>query len=361
MFGLLLYAAELTFAGILPGSQQGFRVLLALVAAVLSVASLYAHELAHALVAIRFGIPVRTISLFLLGGMAHISRESPSPRAEMLIALAGPFTSLAIGTASAVLAGTSWDAAPAVGAVAMWLALTNLPIAVFNLVPAYPLDGGRVLRAVLWFAGQDRGWGSVWSARAGQMGAAGLLFGGLYGLFSQTGGTIANVWLLLLAWFMYGGAVGAHRAAVFQDALRRLSVASVMQRQFGRVEAGVSLQELAEGHLLQDSQAAAARGELEWAARPYGVYMDEHLVGLISLSTVRRVPSPLWRSTTVERVMVPIERAPTLEPDTPALRAFQLLVEEGWDQLPVVVENRLLGLVSRADLARAVERAGRST
>src|SRR5215468_1484480 len=148
LFALLIYVAFSTFRGLRLGFSQVELWSLAVIAAVLSVASLYGHELAHALVARAFGIPVRTISLFLLGGMAHITRESPSPRAEFLIAVAGPSVSLLIGVVAAVVGWALRDVAPPVAAMGLWLATMNIPLAVFNLVPAYPLDGGRVLRAV---------------------------------------------------------------------------------------------------------------------------------------------------------------------------------------------------------------------
>src|SRR5205807_878970 len=149
LLALLVYVAAQTFSGLLTGVRPLGMWVLAVVAGLLSVASLYAHELAHALVARHFGIPVRTISLFLLGGMAHITRESPSPRAEFLIALAGPLTSLAIGVTAGLATAGLWDIAAPVAALGLWLALMNVPLALLNLVPAYPLDGGRVLRAVL--------------------------------------------------------------------------------------------------------------------------------------------------------------------------------------------------------------------
>lgn len=358
LLGLIAYTAEATLDELLPGLPPAVRWGLAVAAALLSVASLYAHELAHALVAIRFGLPVRTISLFLLGGMAHIARDSPSPRAELLIALAGPLTSLAIGFLGAGVSWASWGTVPTLGALTLWLALVNVPVGVFNLVPAYPLDGGRVLRAVVWFAAQDLRWGSLVAARAGQLGAGLLVFAGLYGLFSRTTGAIGSVWLVLLAWFMYAGALAMHRATVLTDVLRGLSVAAVMQRPFGRVRAGLSLQDFAEEYLLQGRDRAQRRSE-ETAARSYGVYRDEHLVGLVSATSIQRVPAPLWRETTVERAMVSLDAAPHVGPDEPALRALQLLVEEGWDLVPVVAEGQLLGLVSRADLSGALERVGR--
>jgi Zn-dependent protease len=346
---LLVYVAYSTFRGLRLGFSQVELWSLALVAALLSVASLYAHELAHALVARAFGIPVRTISLFLLGGMAHITRESPSPRAELAIALVGPVTSVAIGLVGVVASLTLWDVAPPAAALGLWLATMNLPLGVFNLVPAYPLDGGRVLRGLLWFAGQDLRWASTVAARVGQVAAVGLLFSGVWILFDGSSGALSGLWLIMIAWFMYAGAASSQYATIFHDSLRRLTVASVMDRDFGRVQAGVSVQTFAEEHLLEKTPAVAPHA--------YAVYRDDYLVGLLSLRQLGRIPMQTWSHTSVERAMLPIESAPAMEPGAPALGALHLILEEGVEQIAVMAEGRLLGLVTRNELARAGEKA----
>jgi len=300
----------------------------------------------HALVARAFGIPVRTISLFLLGGMAHITRESPSPRAEFLIAVVGPATSLVVGLVGALASWTLWDVEPRVGALGLWLAMVNIPLAIFNLVPAYPLDGGRLLRGVLWFAGQDLGWASKISARVGQVAAVGLLFSGIWILFDGSSGALGGLWLIMIAWFMYAGAASSQYATAFQEALRRLTVASVMDRDFGRVQAGLSVQAFAEEHLLE-KQAMAASGHA------YAVYRDDYVIGLLSLRQLGRIPMHSWGQTSIERAMLPIESAPAMEPGAPALGALHLILEEGVEHIAVMAEGRLLGLVTRNELARA--------
>jgi Zn-dependent protease len=346
---LLVYVAYSTFRGLRLGFSQVELWSLALVAALLSVASLYAHELAHALVARAFGIPVRTISLFLLGGMAHITRESPSPRAELAIALVGPVTSVVIGLVGVVASLTLWDVAPPAAALGLWLATMNLPLGIFNLVPAYPLDGGRVLRGLLWFAGQDLRWASTVAARVGQVAAVGLLFSGVWILFDGSSGALSGLWLIMIAWFMYAGAASSQYATIFHDSLRRLTVASVMDRDFGRVQAGVSVQTFAEEHLLEKTPAVAPHA--------YAVYRDDYLVGLLSLRQLGRIPMQTWSHTSVERAMLPIESAPAMEPGAPALGALHLILEEGVEQIAVMAEGRLLGLVTRNELARAGEKA----
>ena len=346
---LLVYVAYSTFRGLRLGFGQVELWSLALVAALLSVVSLYAHELAHALVARAFGIPVRTISLFLLGGMAHITRESPSPRAELAIALVGPVTSVAIGLVGVVASLTLWEVAPPAAALGLWLATMNLPLGIFNLVPAYPLDGGRVLRGLLWFAGQDLRWASTVAARVGQVAAVGLLFSGVWILFDGSSGALSGLWLIMIAWFMYAGAASSQSATIFQDSLRRLTVASVMDRDFGRVQAGVSVQSFAEEHLLEKTPSVAPHA--------YAVYRDDYLVGLLSLRQLGRIPMQTWSHTSVERAMLPIESAPAMEPSAPALGALHLMLEEGVEQIAVMAEGRLLGLVTRTELVRASERS----
>jgi Zn-dependent protease len=292
-----------------------------------------------------FGIPVRTISLFLLGGMAHITRESPSPRAEFLISVVGPAASLGVGVLGAVVNWSFRDVAPPVAVLGLWLALVNIPLAIFNLVPAFPLDGGRVLRALLWFAGDDLPWASSVSSRVGQVAAAGLLFSGVWILFDGSTGALGGLWLVLIAWFMYAGATSAQFASKFQDALRKLTVASVMDRDFGHVQAGVSVKTFAEEHLLEKPTALAPRA--------YAVYRDEFLVGLLSLRQLGRVPVQNWPHTKVEGLMLPIESAPAMEPGAPALGALHLILEENVEQIAVMAEGRLLGLVTHNGLARA--------
>jgi CBS domain-containing protein len=234
-----------------------------------------------------------------------------------------------------------------VAILCVWLATMNIPLGIFNLVPAYPLDGGRVLRGVLWFAGQDVRWASAVSARAGQLAAIGLLFSGVWILFDGSSGALGGLWLIMIAWFTYAGAASSQYASAFQESLRRLTVASVMDRDFGRVQAGVSVQAFAEAHLLEKTPMAAARA--------YAVYRDDYLVGLLSMRQLEDIPMQTWSSTSIERAMLPIEAAPAMEPSAPALGALHLILEEGVEHIAVMAEGRLLGLVTRNELARATD------
>jgi Zn-dependent protease len=349
LFALLVYVGYATFRGLRLGFSQVELFSLAVIAAVLSVFSLYAHELAHALMARAYGIPVRTISLFLLGGMAHITRESPTPRAEFLIAFVGPVCSIALGLVGALVSWALWGIWPGIAVLGLWMATMNIPLGIFNLVPAFPLDGGRVLRGVLWFAGEDISWANTVSARVGQLAAVGLLFSGVWILFDGSTGALGGLWLILIAWFMYAGAASSQYASLFQESLRRLTVASVMDRDFRRVQAGVSVQAFAEEHLREGPSQTAASG----AGHAYAVYRDDYVIGLLSLRQLGQIPMQSWSHTSIERAMLPIEAAPSMEPSAPALGALHLILEEGVEQIAVMAEGRLLGLVTRNELARA--------
>jgi CBS domain-containing protein len=176
-----------------------------------------------------------------------------------------------------------------------------------------------------------------------------LLFSGVWILFDGSSGALSGLWLIMIAWFMYAGAASSQSATIFQDSLRRLTVASVMDRDFGRVQAGVSVQTFAEEHLLEKTPAVAPHA--------YAVYRDDYLVGLLSLRQLGRIPMQTWSQTSVERAMLPIESAPAMEPGAPALGALHLILEDGVEHIAVMAEGRLLGLVTRNELARAGEKA----
>jgi CBS-domain-containing membrane protein len=179
----------------------------------------------------------------------------------------------------------------------------------------------------------------------GQLAAVGLLFSGVWILFDGSSGALGGLWLIMIAWFMYAGATSSQYASAFQESLRRLTVASVMDRDFGRVQAGISVQAFAEEHLLEKPAALAPRA--------YAVYRDEFLLGLLSMRQLGKIPMQTWSQTSVERAMLPIEAAPAMEPSAPALGALHLILEEGVEHIAVMAEGRLLGLVTRNELARA--------
>jgi Zn-dependent protease/CBS domain-containing protein len=334
----------------------------ALGAAVLFFASILAHELSHALVAKGKGLSVPRITLFLFGGVAELEREPGSPGGEALIAIVGPLTSFAIGIGSLVCVSlvtdadqitmiasepSSWIASLGpMATLLLWLGPINISLALFNMVPGFPLDGGRLLRALLWWVTSDLSKATRWAAYVGRTFGWALMIMGVASMFR--GGLSQGLWLVLIGWFLSNAAQMSIQQQVLTRALAGLSVARVMRTSFERVAPEMTIEELA---------SQVLRGELEQHAFP--VERDDVLVGLVSLRDLRKVPEVEWTSRTVGEIMTPAEKLTTLYADVPAERAAEELARHEIDNIPVVAEDeshalRLLGMVRRADILRWV-------
>ena len=228
------------------------------------------HELAHCLVAVRYGLPVRGITLFALGGVSHIGRDVPSPRVEFAIALAGPATSLLLGGLAALLWLPLHQVSRPTGDLLLWLGSLNLVLAIFNLLPGFPLDGGRLLRSIVWFAADDFTWATKVASRSGQLAALTMALAGLFLLIEQRrAGLTSGLWLLVIGWFLFSAAGASYHSVMALYALRGLVVRDLMRRTLLTVPADASLGELAESF-------TARRGD-----DPAVVLRDEAPVGLI--------------------------------------------------------------------------------
>lgn len=355
-----LVAANLGL-GVLPQWHGDWSPLLtwgvALGAAVLFLASILVHEMSHALVGRRMGIPVRHITLFIFGGMAHTEKEPGSPRAELLMAAAGPITSLVIGFAAtaggvALASGAFQDmqtmedptqALAQIGPVAtllLWLGPINVILGVFNLVPGFPLDGGRVLRAILWAWTKDLTKATKWASYAGQGFAALLVAWGIINLLQ--GLVVQGIWLLLIGWFLRNAARAGYTQTVVQKALEGTTVGDVMRRHLHAVAPDLSIATLVDRYLMESDQAAfPVVGE------------DRHLEGIICLEDVRRIPREAWQRTQVREAMTPAEKLQTSEESEPATDVMRKLGTHDVDQVPVVDRTgSLQGLVRRQDILR---------
>jgi Zn-dependent protease/CBS domain-containing protein len=293
------------------------------------------HELAHALVAIRRGLPVPRITLFIFGGVSHLGRQPASAREELAIAVAGPITSFAAAVVCLALAFAS-AGSEQVSAMFGYLATVNVAVGVFNLLPGFPLDGGRVLRAILW----ER-WGSLRratqvAARVGEYFAYALV---ALGAFMLLGGLPTNgLWLMLIAWFLLGAAKGELQASQLETALSRLKAADVLDGTYGEVDPSSSVQDVVERELLGEGHRAvlvASNGKLE---------------GIFTVSDLKRVPRDQWSSTPISRAMTPAGEVVTVPAEMPAMDVLALISEKRLNQVPVVSDGQTLGVVSRRGL-----------
>jgi len=305
--------------------------------------SVVAHELAHSLVAIRNGIPVRSITLFFLGGMAQITREATKPKTELLVALAGPACSLVIAGVMGLVWYLVWghgdggDSAPSY--MVFWLAWINLLLGLFNLIPGFPLDGGRVLRAVLWRRTGDYRRASLAAATVGR-GVAYLMIGaGVVTVFLNVLGKDINpfngIWLAIIGVFLHQTATASYRQVEMRESLRSLLVRSVMLTDFLAVYPSLSLRALAQGH-------AAGAG-----SRLFVVNAQRELLGLVTVEDLKSVPETLWDATPVSAVMLPASKMPTVTPKDDAITVMERMEEEGVNEIAVVVGRVLVGVVLR--------------
>jgi Zn-dependent protease/CBS domain-containing protein len=311
------------------------------VVATLFFISVLAHELSHAFVARRFGVEVRDITLFIFGGAATLEGDAKTPGQEALIALAGPACSIALG---AVLIGGSLVVdEPHVGEIAGWLGVINLSLALFNLIPAFPMDGGRVLRAVLW-----RLRGDQFAATRGAA-VVGRFFGYLLiaaGVWMAAGGDFSWLWLALIGWFLSNAAGATVTQMSIQRTLAGVKVGDVMEAQPASVSPNESVADLINERL--------ARGD----SRSFLVRHDDGgLAGIVTLSDVRRVAREDWPSARVTDIMTRFGDLAVVSADQELEKALELLQEREVNQLPVVEGDgrTVVGLLTRAGILRLVD------
>jgi Zn-dependent protease len=325
------------FPSIYAGWSQGEYWGVAVAAAMLLFASVLAHELAHSLVARRQGVPVTGITLFLLGGVSNLERESDTPGREALMAAAGPAMSVLLG-------GIFWGAGAlvetpqTVRGLLLYLGLINLALAAFNLLPGFPLDGGRVLRAGLWRARRDFLWATRVASRVSIVVGLALIAYGIVMAF--LGSIIGGLWLAFIGWTIIVAAQASYRQTVAQRALAGLRVGDVMSSLHGFVPPDASLEEVAERSF----------GESDSPCLPVGD--QERLDGVVCQADVLRQHRASQRDTTVRDVMIGRDELPEIGPDAPASDALQLLMSRGVDQLAVMDGERLTGFVDRGRLLR---------
>lgn len=342
LFALFLIAWSLAL-GYFPTSGNGFGVatdwILGIVAALLLFASVLVHELGHSLVATARGLKVDNITLFIFGGVSSIAHEASNARDEFLVAVVGPVVSL-------VLAGLFWliaqvlPTASGVGALANYLGFANLLLGLFNIVPGFPLDGGRVLRSILWGTTRDPVRATQIASYVGQAVAFVLIGWGVVNVFS--GNLFGGLWIAFIGWFLNSGAEGSRQQVTVKSALGGVPVSTVMDPSPDTATPDLSVRDFVMDHALR-------RGH-----RALPVLDSGRLVGLVSVTDAKHVAQEAWATTPVGAVMsrMPLK---TLTPDADLAAALQLMVENGIHQVPIVREDTLLGMLSRSDVMRYLQ------
>ena len=320
--------------------------LAAVVTGLLFFTALLLHELAHSLVAKTRGLRVRAITLFALGGVSQIESEASDAKSEFLIAIAGPLASIAIGLICYFIArlagwlpGTE-PGAPVV-AVLLWLGYINIALAGFNMIPGYPLDGGRVLRALIWWITRDADRATRLAARVGQAVAFIFILLGLFRFF--VGANFNGLWLAFIGWFLLDASRSSYIQVELMEGLRGKRVADIMETDCPTVEAHLSLQDFVDEYLLRS-----------WH-RCFIVTQNNSVAGLMTPNEVKKIPRDQWSQTSVQAVMRPLGELRTVTPDTPAVQALEMMSRDDINQLPVVSDGRLQGVFSRGQVLRFLQ------
>lgn len=332
---------------------------IAVAASLLFFASVLAHELSHSLVAKARGLPVRRITLFLFGGVSNIEREPPSPGTEFLMAVVGPITSILLGVIFLLLGRASagemrnlvTDPTQAfthlspLATLLFWLGPINILVGCFNLIPGFPLDGGRILRSILWAATKNLHQATRWASGIGQVIAWLFIIGGISMVFGVQlpvfgTGLISGLWLAFIGWFLNQASTASYQQIVIQDLLEDVPVSRLMRSNVPTVPANIPVNTLVYDLLIGSDE------------RAFPVVEDGRLVGLVCLEDVRKLPREVWETTPVSEIMTRADQLAVATPQEEASEALDQLVRRDVRQMPVVEDGHLVGLLRRRDIVK---------
>lgn len=337
VLGLVTWQYGGALAGLFPTLGPVAPWLLGLFAALLLFASVLAHELGHSWVAIKQGIGVKSISLFLFGGLANLERESKTPAEAFWVAIAGPLVSLFLsGLLTAIGIGAALTGPAA--AIVQLLASINLVLALFNLIPGLPLDGGNILKAIVWKITGNPYKGVIFASRVGQ----------IIGWIAIATGIFGNIWNLVIGWFLLQNAGQSAQYATVQNQLAGLTAADALTAESPIVSQDLSLREFANNYVIGSTHT--------W--RRFLVTDDAgQLVGAIDLDDLKTIPTSRWPEVLVQELLKPIEFSTTVKPELSLLEVVALLETLKVQELPVIRENGVLvGLVEKAEIARLLQK-----
>ncbi|MEH2196739.1 site-2 protease family protein [Nostoc sp.] len=343
VLGLVTWSYSSGLAAQFPQLSAGLALLLGLMTALMLFASVVAHELGHSFVAIRQGIDVKSITLFIFGGLASLEKESKTPGEAFWVAIAGPMVSLLLcGIVTAI--GVTTTASGPLAAILGVLASVNLALALFNLIPGLPLDGGNILKAIVWKITGNPYKGVTFASRVGQIfGWVAILSGIVPLLFF---GRFGNFWNLLVGFFLLQNAGNAAQFARVQEKLTGLTAEDAVTIDSPIVSANLSLREFADERVISGQN---------WH-RFLVTDDDGQLVGAIAVDNLRSIPTAMWSETPVKQVMRPITESTTVQSDQPLLEVMQLLEQQKLSVLPVIRENGVLvGILEKTAIIQLLQ------
>lgn len=339
---LVAYSFYVVLSFNFPELTTGVQIALAVAMALVFFLSVLIHELAHSFVAQSRGIEVESITLFFFGGATHADLETEDPNDELFIAGVGPLSSLAIGV---VLWGVSQLTSPGpIGFVTGYLGWLNVILAVFNLVPGFPLDGGRVLRSLVWKANGDIVAATRVAARAGQLVGYAIMALGIFALVFL-GNLIGGLWFVAIGWFLAQSAQASFTQMQVRRLLRDVPAARMMTGDLVELPADITLQQAVDDYFMRYDYNA------------FPVARDGAVDGLITLSAVRQVPRPDWSVRRVGDITTPLSEASTVDRSEPMDEVLEKLMNNEHKRVVVTDDGQVAGIITPRDLARWLERS----
>ncbi|HXV80563.1 MAG TPA: site-2 protease family protein [Candidatus Binatia bacterium] len=322
-----------------PDQTTGTYWLAGLVATLFFFASILTHELSHSLVARRFGIEIREITLFIFGGLANIAKEPTSPKSEFTIAIVGPFTSFVLAALFwGITVATEGIVSPLTIVIFDYLAWINLALGIFNLLPGFPLDGGRVFRAIWWWKTGSLVRATKVASDIGKGLALALMIFGALNIFA--GSLVGGLWFIFIGMFLRGLAVGGYQQVIVQQSLEGTQARDIMIRDVVSVPAASSLSSVVSDYFLR------------YGFRGFPVTRDGEILGVISLAQVRQIAPEERGDNDVGQVMVPRSDKIEIAPDASLAEALKRMTQEDIGRLLVVENDRVVGMITKTGLLR---------
>lgn len=346
-FLILAFVAYTLSEGFFPDGYEdwstGVYWAVGITSALLLFLTVLIHELAHALVAKRRGLDVPRITLFIFGGVSHLGRQPSSAGEEFQIAAAGPATSLVIAIATGLGALLLRGANEQAEAILFYLAFVNAALAVFNILPGFPLDGGRVLRSIAWKKTGSFRRATRVASGVGEIFGYGLL---AVGFFLLLGGLLFDgLWLMFIGWFLLGAARGEAANLQLEGVLRGLTARDVMRADFPSVVPGAPLQTIVDDVMVGQGERAVM------------VANGGAVLGILTVTDVRAIPRDQWRATPAQAAMTPRDRIVTVVAATPAVEVLVLIGEKRLNQIPVLDDGRMIGMITRREILERLQLA----
>ena len=305
------------------------------VTAIMLFVSVLLHELGHSVVAMHYKIPVRSITLYIFGGISQIGTEPIRAAAQFWISIAGPAVSFALAVFFFLLQPVFTNVVPLL-ALAKYLVYINIVIGLFNLIPGFPLDGGGVFLAVVWAITHNRRRATLIAANLGRFIAYLFIF---FGVWQMIGGNFMNgMWIAFIGWFLESAARGQVQQLTLHDMLAGRKVSQAMNRQYTSIPADTTLQRLVDDHVLATGR------------RSFVVKRGDVVIGLLTLHHLKGIPRSDWQTMTAERAMIPAGQMKRVQPDAELWTALEEMDRDGVNQLPVMTDGQIRGMLSREDV-----------